>query len=505
MLSQDESKEQKTEQTAQLKKEQSAAVSAEVRNKEFSVNYRTGSSASAVAFLYALSPVWFLWSLVACLNLLVSAAGNVAIHPGDAVSYLAGAFFYGGLIALGIFALKICRHTKLAFSAEQLSLPPRFLFEAKGRLRRDWSNLAEVDFRDENGQAKNPRTVTLVFGDGAIIPLSIAALGRDGLRELVLTVETLGERVKCLPPLSKLDLDLSTRRPGRAVSALHASYTHLWEDELSSRFGSTIFVPLVAGDALQDGRLKIDGQLAFGGLSAVYIAHYGDGAPVVVKESVLPAGVHDQLREKAHEMFRREAEILSALEHPRIARVLDFFQERGRNYLVLSYIEGVDLRRFVREQGAQKPIVVKRWLKEMASLLAYLHGHSPPVVHRDVSPDNIVLAYDGKLSLIDFGASNLFVGTATGTLVGKQSYISPEQFRGKAKLASDIYSLGCTMAFVLTGKDPEPLSRCDLQSDSLGLAGLISLMTEQDEHKRPASCQELLKLIDELPEEQRLG
>lgn len=480
----------------------------EIREREFSVNYRTGSTASAVAFLYALSPVWFVWSLVACLNLLVSASAAVMVHPGDCFSYLAGALFYGLLICMGVYALKICRNTRLAFSAEKLSLPPRFLFEAKGRLTRDWSRLSEVDFRDEMGQAKNPRTVTLVFDDGAIIPLSIAALGRDGLRELVLTIEAMGKRVKCLPPLNKLDLDLSTRRPGRAVSALHASYTHLWEDELSSRFGSTIFVPLTAGDTLQEGRLKIDGQLAFGGLSAVYIAHYNDGAPVVVKESVLPSGVQDELKEKAHEMFRREAEILSALDNPRIARVLDFFQEQGRNYLVLSYIEGVDLRRFVREQGAQKPIVVKRWLTEMTELIAYLHGHKPPVVHRDVSPDNIVLAYDGKLSLIDFGASNLFVGTATGTLVGKQAYISPEQFRGKASLASDIYSLGCTMAFVLTGRDPEPLSRCDLQDelrDSPGLCRLIAMMTEQDEHKRPASCAELAALLAELPEEAKIG
>lgn len=79
-------------------------------------------------------------------------------------------------------------------------------------------------------------------------------------------------------------------------------------------------------------------------------------------------------------------------------------------------------------------------------------------MHRDVTPDNLVLANDGHITLIDFGAANEFVGTATGTLIGKQSYISPEQFRGKAQTASDLYSLGCTIFFLLTGEDPEPLS-----------------------------------------------
>jgi serine/threonine protein kinase len=102
--------------------------------------------------------------------------------------------------------------------------------------------------------------------------------------------------------------------------------------------------------------------------------------------------------------------------------------------------------------------VVVRWLLEAAKILQYLHSQSPPLIHRDVTPDNLVLARDGCLSLIDFGAANALLGTATGTLVGKQSYIAPEQFRGKAGLSSDIYSLGATVYFALTGREPEPLT-----------------------------------------------
>lgn len=83
----------------------------------------------------------------------------------------------------------------------------------------------------------------------------------------------------------------------------------------------------------------------------------------------------------------------------------------------------------------------------------------PPVIHRDITPDNIVLNEDGKLVLVDFGAANEFLSTVTGTMIGKQGYMPPEQFRGRATTQSDIYALGCTLHFLLTGTDPEPLSQ----------------------------------------------
>jgi serine/threonine-protein kinase len=103
-----------------------------------------------------------------------------------------------------------------------------------------------------------------------------------------------------------------------------------------------------------------------------------------------------------------------------------------------------------------------RWAHEIADVMQYLHSQSPPIVHRDVTPDNLVLDRTGVIKLIDFGAANQLLTTATGTLVGKQAYISPEQFRGKAVAQSDIYSLGCTLYYLATGGDPEALSQSEL-------------------------------------------
>jgi len=217
-------------------------------------------------------------------------------------------------------------------------------------------------------------------------------------------------------------------------------------------------VPLSSGDRLKDGGIEVIGQTASGGLSAIYLARLEDGRKVVLKELVTPAIANDATKAKALELFAREAGILRTLEHHRIAKVIDFFREDSRHYLLLEHIAGVDLRRFVRDNGRQHEELVLRWMLEVADILEYLHGHVPPIVHRDLTPDNLIFTTSGGIALIDFGAANAFVSEATGTLIGKQGFMAPEQLKGHAVPESDLYALGCTMHFLLTGMDPEPLA-----------------------------------------------
>ncbi|MBX9693055.1 MAG: serine/threonine protein kinase, partial [Cyanobacteria bacterium] len=199
-------------------------------------------------------------------------------------------------------------------------------------------------------------------------------------------------------------------------------------------------------------------QLGAGGLAAVYLAEDKSKRMVAVKESVIPPLADVKLKEKAREMFKRESQMLSRVNHPQIVKVLDHFVENERDYLVLEYLPGRTLRELVRKDGAQEPEQVRDWAIQIAGILDYLHNQEPPLVHRDLTPDNLVITADGVVHLIDFGASNEFVGQATGTFVGKQLYIAPEQFRGKAEPASDIYAMGATLYFLLTGKDPSALA-----------------------------------------------
>jgi len=236
------------------------------------------------------------------------------------------------------------------------------------------------------------------------------------------------------------------------------SLTDMWVEAMKGHLGRTNYVPLTVGETLQSGRLAVLDYLNSGGFSTVYLAQDRNDNKVILKESSIPAGLSDQSKQKVSEMFAREARLLLTCKHERIAQVRDSFHENGREYLVLEYIEGTPLIKLARARGKLAEAVVAGWALEMGELLLYLHGLEPPIIHRDFTPDNLILHKSGHLYLIDFGAANEFLGGATGTLIGKQAYIAPEQFQGKATPQSDIYALGATLYFLLTGEEPIPLS-----------------------------------------------
>ncbi len=202
---------------------------------------------------------------------------------------------------------------------------------------------------------------------------------------------------------------------------------------------------------------------------------------------------NEEAREKVNALFNREAELLAQLDHPQIVKLRDHFTEDGRKYMVLDHISGRTLRELVRSSGVLKEDMAVKIAVQMAGILTYLHERIPPIVHRDFTPDNIVLHNDGTIVLIDFGAANEFLAEATGTLIGKQGYMPAEQIRGKAVPASDLYALGATIYFLLTGQDPEALTSCDLSEISVSpeLRKLVSHLTDLSADKRPQSAAEV--------------
>jgi tRNA A-37 threonylcarbamoyl transferase component Bud32 len=276
-------------------------------------------------------------------------------------------------------------------------------------------------------------------------------------------------------------------------------FTQWWQKDFERALLATNYVPLSPGHPLQEGRFVIDNYLASGGQSTTYLSHSDDGALVVVKECVVAENVDPAVREKAHQLFSREARLLMKCNHPRIACILDHFTENARDYLVTEYIEGRTLRDVVRELGPQSETVVLKWALSVVELFIYLHSMEQPITHRDVSPDNLIVGSENDIFLIDFGAANDDIGNLTGTMIGKQCYMAPEQFRGKAIPASDIYAFGGTLYFLLTAQDPVPLSVCHAkevrQQISSEMDDLISTCTGQSSEIRPdgAKILELLK------------
>lgn len=179
---------------------------------------------------------------------------------------------------------------------------------------------------------------------------------------------------------------------------------------------------------------------------------------VVLKQFIL-ADATQSARLMSFKDFENEYLMLSKLQADNIVKLFDVFIEQRHAFLVLEYLAGGSLRKLVEREGTLSEERVYQIALDVARGLAILHGQEPQLVHRDVSPENIVLdATTGTAKMIDFS----FVaktGNDTQQVVGKQAYISPEQFRGQIAPRNDVYSLGATLYFALTGKEPEAIAQ----------------------------------------------
>lgn len=239
-------------------------------------------------------------------------------------------------------------------------------------------------------------------------------------------------------------------------------YTQLWLQALTAPPQRENLLPLVADVVLGGGRYAVTRQLGLGGQGTAYLASdlKQSKRTVVLKEFILPVYVDIDVRKKALSAFENEARILQALDHPGIVKLLDFFAHDQRTYLVLEYVEGESLEQYVASKGPMNVTLTKKHALQMCDILEYLHMQSPPVVHRDFTPDNLILRPDGTLTLLDFNVAQQIHSSAagSGTVVGKQAYLPPEQFRGEPEPASDIYAMGGTLFYLLTGLVPEALT-----------------------------------------------
>ncbi len=421
---------------------------------ELRVKYETRLSKFLFWTVSLLSPLWFLLPLIVIICSFLWNRGFLAVAKIPAsVDLFALGLGAIPLLVIGSFIWLFLKNQMLVLSQQGVVFPGLYLYSLVGRRNRAWYELEKIELKNAMlSDYKNAKLCLRYKGASAELPLY--SFKPPELEQLILGIETFADNCDgkdCLLPLKK-QLRSELKIEGKK------SYTNLWEDELRYRYSSTTFIPLAPGSTLQEGEIKVLRQLGFGGLSAIYLVQVKNKDLAILKESVLPADVESSLKAKAEEQFIREARILAGLEHPQIAKVLDHFVERG-HYLLLQYIHGQDLRQYVIEQPAplQEAEVIFIAI-QIAEILAYLHNQETPIVHRDLTPENLIIDDRGKIVLIDFGAANEFLHTATGTLVGKHSYMAPEQLKGKACSASDLYSLGATLHFLLTAKDPVPLS-----------------------------------------------
>ncbi len=216
---------------------------------------------------------------------------------------------------------------------------------------------------------------------------------------------------------------------------------------------------MLPANMMLNGRYIIIARVGQGGMGAVYKATDTQLNRIVAVKELSESGAANQTeREEARAGFRREAEMLRRLSHRNLPRVWDSFQDAGKQYLVMDFVNGETLEETLSRSPRGLPVAeIVKFADQLCDVLDYLHGQNPPVIFRDLKPGNIMINAAGEVKLIDFGIARLFAaGKRTDTTaLGTTGFAPPEQYgRGQTDARSDVYALGATLHYLLTGKDP---------------------------------------------------
>lgn len=256
-------------------------------------------------------------------------------------------------------------------------------------------------------------------------------------------------------------------------------------------------------------RYRVSRTLARGSMSLVYEAADVDvfDRRVAVKECVVPSAA---LRSAVVHAFRNEARLMARVHHPGVPALHDFFHEAGAAHLVMELIEGKTLSQALPHVPYLDRAVALRWLRELASILAHIHASQPAIIFRDLQPDNVMLAADGRVRLVDFGiAWSSALAQSQPQRLGTEGYAPPEQHAGgSCTPRADVYALGAVAYRIFAGADPPSaaarphtplpsLLTLNPQVDG-ALDLLIRRMMAMAPDERPASAEAVLVELDRL-------
>ena len=266
-------------------------------------------------------------------------------------------------------------------------------------------------------------------------------------------------------------------------------------------------------------RYRIESQVASGGMATVYLA-----TDQRLDRQVAIKVIHQHLANDSNfqEKFVLEAKTAAKLSHPNLVNVFDQGSDLGTTYLVMEYVSGITLRDALNEYG---PLPNVRALEMMAQILSGLAAaHRAGILHRDLKPDNVLLADDGRVKLGDFGlARAISAHTSTGDLVGTIAYLSPELVtRGQADARSDVYAAGILLYELLTGKQPfegeqavqiayqhanstVPAPSLVARETPVAIDRLVAWATAKLPDARPADAGELLSKVNALIADLKAG
>jgi serine/threonine protein kinase len=266
--------------------------------------------------------------------------------------------------------------------------------------------------------------------------------------------------------------------------------------------GASVSTPPIASASSRRviaGRYRIERELGGGGQKLMYLAaDQRLSNRLCALAELTPSARSLQAIAEGKLMFGREAESLAKLGNIHIVQVYDYFDEADRCYLVEEYVPGQTLQQRIASRGRLGVGEMVEIALQVLDALEYLHGQTPPLVHRDLKPDNIMLAPQTSgaevVKLIDFGIARHFQ-VQRGTVHGTPGYAAPEQYRGMSEPRTDLYALGGVLHYALSGRDPqehEPFSFPPLASLRADLPNPLCMLIDQalssEADRRPSTA-----------------
>ncbi len=225
-------------------------------------------------------------------------------------------------------------------------------------------------------------------------------------------------------------------------------------------------VPKTAADTtLKPGELLKDRYKVMGLIKKSYVSRVYKGfdnqtkKDVAVKELLIEAFSNPTEKQEALKQFLLESKILLKLNHPNLPKFEDYFDCNGKRYMIMEYVKGDKLKTLVEKfEGFWEEEQVIKWGIELCDVIGYLHTREPnPIIFRGLCPENVIVAEDGRLKLIDFGISKIFLPQSKTLAVAKTAklHFSPmEQYTSQTNERTDIYAIGATLYYILTKVPP---------------------------------------------------
>jgi serine/threonine-protein kinase len=272
---------------------------------------------------------------------------------------------------------------------------------------------------------------------------------------------------------------------------------------------------LKAGEVLR-GRYRVRERIGKGGMGSIYLAEDTrlEGRLCALKEVEYERELPEQVSAQAREQFLREATVLARLDHPNLPKVSDYFSSGVRDYLIMDYVPGTDLRERVQQARRRGEFIAETealsWAAQLLDALGYLHQQDPPIIHRDIKPSNLKITPEGRLKLVDFGLVKVLApDEVTITVIhgqGTALYTPLEQYGGDdahTDVRADVYAFGATLYHLLTSEPPadarsrfldeQRLQRPRLLNPSISLRTETAILWAMALHPdgRPASARDV--------------